>query len=124
HACAEAGTTLTLAAARALLAYDFPMNARELATGLRAAAVMAGAGQPIDVGHLPAAWATTLAPPAPPVATPVPEGDDGGPTREALAALLARHHGNVTAAARELGKGKMQLYRWMSRRGIDPASFR
>jgi hypothetical protein len=117
HLCAETGSTLTLAAARVLFAYPWPMNVRELHNGLRAAAVLAG-GQPIDAAHLPAAWQGegSAAPPA--------DSADGGPSREELEALLGRHQGNVTAAARELGKGKMQLYRWMSRRGIDPRSFR
>jgi DNA-binding NtrC family response regulator len=149
HACAELGTTLALSAARVVMEHAWPMNVRELLSGLRAAAVMAGAGNGIEAQHLPEAWRgeATAASGGPGAGERAAAGggdaggdgggtggvgdgsgggavDDGGPTREALAALLARHQGNVTAAARELGKGKMQLYRWMSRRGMDPASFR
>jgi DNA-binding NtrC family response regulator len=138
HACREFRARLTLDTAQALLAYDWPLNLRELASTIRAAAVLAGADRPIDLSHLPFARlalsantpAVTSAPT--PLAATVPdetvETDAGGggnaPSHEELAALLRRHRGNVTAAAREIGKGKMQLYRWMSRRGIDPRSYR
>jgi DNA-binding NtrC family response regulator len=154
HFCAQAGAELTLPAARALLAYDWPLNTRELATALRAAAVLAerapqaaaaGATAPrvIDVEHLPASLraapgpagaAAASAPPAPveaPPGTEAPSAADDGvdrypgtPGRAELQELLARHGGNVTAAARAVDKGKMQLYRWLARRGIDPRTFR
>jgi len=157
--CRQAGATLTLAAARALLAHGWPLNTRELATALRAAAVLAGGaagvgGSPpspiaIDVEHLPAAVrfpererapvaASPRAAPAAsaPAAAPGgaadasiesaggPDPYPGTPPRAELQELLQRHGGNVTAAAREVDKGKMQLYRWLARRGIDPRSFR
>ena len=46
------------------------------------------------------------------------------PTDAELRALLEKHHGNVAAAGRELGKARMQVHRWMERYGIDVADYR
>ena len=41
-----------------------------------------------------------------------------------LRALLAIHRGNVSALARQFGKARMQVHRWLSRYALDPESFR
>ncbi len=46
------------------------------------------------------------------------------PTEEQLRALLVRHHGNVAAVGRELGKERMQVHRWMKRYGISVEDYR
>jgi transcriptional regulator with GAF, ATPase, and Fis domain len=46
------------------------------------------------------------------------------PTEEQLRALLTRHHGNVAAVGRELGKERMQVHRWMKRYGISVEDYR
>lgn len=46
------------------------------------------------------------------------------PSEDALRALLARHHGNVAAVGRELGKERMQVHRWMKRYRIVPDDYR
>lgn len=132
HACGAAGARLTLAAGRAVLAYDWPLNIREIVGVVKAAAVLAGPGAEIDLRHLPGAWRQTArtltgADASTPAASPKSANDRrpyAGPPREELEALLARHEGNVTTAAQELGKGKMQLYRWMERLNLDPGAFR
>ncbi|HJK97705.1 MAG TPA: sigma 54-interacting transcriptional regulator [Polyangiaceae bacterium LLY-WYZ-14_1] len=58
----------------------------------------------------------------------IPGGGRGGPSTApeegALRACLARHRGNVAAVAREYGKQRMQVHRWMARYGIDPNHYR
>ena len=44
--------------------------------------------------------------------------------RSSLEQLLAEHHGNVAKVAKDLGTTRAQIYRWMSRLGIDVDSLR
>jgi transcriptional regulator of acetoin/glycerol metabolism len=44
--------------------------------------------------------------------------------RRHLVALLEKHQGKVSSVARDLGKARMQIHRWMQRFGIDPSTFR
>jgi len=44
------------------------------------------------------------------------------PPRAALEELLVKHAGNVEAVARELGRERRQIYRWMAAAGIDPST--
>jgi hypothetical protein len=109
---------LTPAAGQALLQYDWLLNVRELNQLLEVALAVAGS-DPIDVVHLPdrvTLQTTTPRPSMPP--------DPSGELRDRLTAALARHEGNVSAAARDLGKARMQVQRWMRRFGIDGRSFR
>jgi transcriptional regulator of acetoin/glycerol metabolism len=55
--------------------------------------------------------------PPPPVRTEAP-------AEEEMRALLVRHQGNVTAIARELGKDRVQIHRWMKRYNLSPDDFR
>ncbi|MCA9523379.1 MAG: sigma-54-dependent Fis family transcriptional regulator, partial [Myxococcales bacterium] len=41
-----------------------------------------------------------------------------------LEELLGVHAGNVSRVARELGRDRKQVYRWLTGYGIDPESFR
>jgi DNA-binding NtrC family response regulator len=116
---------------RLLLAYDFPLNVRELHQALAVAVVIAGA-EPLAVAHFPEplrrAGAATSRPSTPPSAASsgrggAPQSADD-PVRDALVAALQTHRGNVSEVARTLGKTRMQVHRWMRRYGIDPASFR
>jgi transcriptional regulator of acetoin/glycerol metabolism len=110
---------LTPAAGRALLRYDWPLNVRELHQTLEVAATLAE-GSAIDLVHLPEAVARAASfPPA--EARAVATGD---PLCDGLVASLTRHRGNVAAVARELGKARMQVHRWMRRFGLEAGSFR
>ena len=46
------------------------------------------------------------------------------PTEAELRALCERFEGNVSAMARELGKARMQIHRWLDRYDIDVESYR
>jgi sigma-54 dependent transcriptional regulator, acetoin dehydrogenase operon transcriptional activator AcoR len=123
---ASGGARVTPAAARALFAYPWPRNIRELENTLRSSRVRSGDGL-IDLDHLPDEIAACgqvdeAGPPlvAPP-ATCTPADDE---LRAALVSALDHHGGNVTAAARMLGKHREQLHRWVRRFGIDLHSFR
>jgi len=108
------GGTLTPPAARALFAYDWPGNIRELRKSLTTAVVLAE-GAPIDLRHLPAV-----------VSRPAPPSASGGEiaTRQRLSALLAEHRGNLSAVARATGKARVQIQRWVKRFELDPEDFR
>jgi transcriptional regulator with GAF, ATPase, and Fis domain len=56
-----------------------------------------------------------------PPATTIPEdlSADERAQRESLAAAIARHDGNLAAVARELGKDRTQIRRWMKRFGLS-----
>jgi len=44
--------------------------------------------------------------------------------REELVALMRERKGNVAQVARDLGRARMQIHRWMKRYGIKPDDFR
>ena len=48
----------------------------------------------------------------------------GAPTEAKLRELLVRWGGNVAAVARALGKGRMQVHRWMRRYGLEADEYR
>ena len=109
-----AGTTLAGAAARALFAYAWPRNLRELARAVERAVALAN-GTEITLAHLPAEVAQAkLAPP--------PAEPDAG--RDELDALLEKHTGNVTHVAADLGRVRQQVQRWLKRYGLDPERYR
>ena len=115
--------TLTAAAARALFAYDWPGNIRELEMALHRAAALAGTGAAIDVAHLPPLLAAALEDlnrPRPVSALTAADTE----RRARVVALLTEHRGNVSAVARVFGKARWQIHRWMRDLAIDPADFR
>ena len=113
-------------AARALFSYPFPLNVRELEQCLASALVLAD-GEPIAWEHLPGALrdiqneTTRPAAPAPETAT-LSEQDRA--VRGELEGALRATNGNVSEAARRLGKARQQIQRWVRRFGIDLSTFR
>ena len=99
-------------AVEALYAYRWPLNVRELERAL--AAAIAVAGERIELAHLPA---SLRAEPSPIV--PVELDDADRALRDQLAAAIARHGGNLAAVAKELGKDRTQIRRWMKRFGLS-----
>jgi transcriptional regulator with PAS, ATPase and Fis domain len=109
-----------------LFDYDWPFNVRELETAIRRAVALADGA--LDASHLP------------PAALEPDAGAGGGgpeerlgrasvdravaPSEETMRALLTRHAGNVAAVARELGKDRVQIHRWLKRYAISPDEFR
>jgi transcriptional regulator with AAA-type ATPase domain len=121
---ARDASTLTLSASfvRALLRYAWPSNVRELQQALARAAVLADGGR-LEAAHLPeeVSRGGVTAPSAPPPATDdVPDVA----LRRELVAALERHGGNVSHVAREMGKARMQIQRWLKKLRIDPEVFR
>ncbi len=119
---------ITAAVPYALHHYTWPFNVRELETALRRAITVA-AGAPIDVKHLPdeirERWSTYGSPPPAPSSQAVSSSRPGVmPPPEELRLLLERHKGNVSAVARDLGKDRAQVHRWLVRCGLAPSEFR
>jgi transcriptional regulator of acetoin/glycerol metabolism len=114
HAGAEAaGLRLTADACSALLARRWPLNVRELERVLQAGIELARSGQEIGVEHL-----------GPELRLARPDELDP-PDREAeLRRLLRLRGGNVSAVAREMGKARMQIHRWMAQFGINAEDYR
>jgi DNA-binding NtrC family response regulator len=109
-----AEVTFDAAAARQLLAHDWPKNIRELEQAVTSAAVLAG-GRPIAVRHLPRAVAAATFRKA---AAPT------DPVAEELARQLDAHAGNVSAIARAMGKTRKQIQRWLKRFGMNADAYR
>lgn len=103
-------------AARALFRYSWPWNIRELEQAL-ASALALGRGRPIGLADLP--------PPLREASDPdrsLSERDRAH--KRALAEALAEGGGNISEAARRLGKARTQIRRWCRRFDLDPAKFR
>ncbi len=114
---------LRVDAARALFTYPFPLNVRELEQCLCAALVFAGADA-ITFRYLPdkLRGAHGSSPPAPLPAAALSAED--AVLRNLLVAVLRETSGNVTEAARRMGKARQQVQRWLRRFEQDPLSFR
>lgn len=130
----------------ALLLHDYPHNARDLrrvATQLK----LRGAAHAVwDVSLIDPLERFA---PASPVPAAAPENDAEGssapprragsdardsrgpaepegavPTREALIALLRTHRGVIADIARETGRSRKQVYRWLERHGLKLEEYR
>ena len=110
-------------AARALLLHSWPLNVRELEKCLASAVLLARDGR-VELEHLRETLFDAPKPAAPPQGV-APEGlrEADRRLREQLIELLRANGGNVTAAARTMGKARTQVQRWLRRFEIDPASF-
>jgi len=116
-----AKTTFTAEAVRALLRYEWPLNVRELERSLQAAVALAGTGA-IQLRHFPPAVTASPGPArprevSPPDATVLSDRDRE--LRDSVVAALKASNGNIAAAARTLGKARVQVQRWIKRFGID-----
>jgi DNA-binding NtrC family response regulator len=124
-------------AALALFRHDWPANVRELERALNAALVLAQEER-IGSAHLPVTVRESLTRPTTgpqsavsmPIAADVPP-QPTGPLSAAdeelkakLLELFAKHDGSIAAVARELGKERVQIRRWIRRYGIDVAALK
>jgi transcriptional regulator of acetoin/glycerol metabolism len=108
---------LSVDAGRALFAHTWPGNIRELEKALSSAMVLS-AGKTIELEHLPQSLRERPQSSAPTLR------EEGQKLRDELVSRMKAHGGNVTAAARAMGKARTQVQRWLRRYGIDPLSFR
>jgi transcriptional regulator with PAS, ATPase and Fis domain len=107
---------ITADACTALFKRLWPLNVRELDRTLQSALVLAAETKEIDLDHIGG-------PPGSEGASEV-VGQMSQKLRERLLDALARHSGNVSAVARDMGKARMQIHRWMDQFSIDPETFR
>jgi DNA-binding NtrC family response regulator len=103
--------------------YDWPYNVRELEAAVRRAVAVAK-GPELTVDELPETVREQMREYGTPAAPPPPQARPGPPTPDELRDLLARHAGNVAAVARDLGRDRAQIHRWMRYAGIDPQDYR
>jgi DNA-binding NtrC family response regulator len=118
----RANVRFSIDLARAFFHYDWPLNLREIHHALSAALVFAEDGK-LKLRHAPAAVRAVTSPSTAP-ASPSPPDEEDVRLRADLESALVRHKGNVSEIARELGKTRMQIHRWMRRFGIDAESYR
>jgi DNA-binding NtrC family response regulator len=108
--------------ARRLLTYSWPLNVRELENLLTVSMALAHQGV-VEWAHMPESLMNTKEHQG-------EAGDSGSDLanpenqRERLEMLLKQHQGNVSAVAREMGRSRMQVHRWLQRFGIDLGQFR
>ena len=100
----------------ALLTYDYPGNVRQLQHIVQRAVAIAQ-GSVLEVGDLAE---EVLAPrAAPPLAEGTVAAARERAERDMIAATLARHEGEISAAARELHVSRTTMWRLMKKHGIN-----
>lgn len=107
---------LTVGAVEALLSYRWPRNVRELQHAAEHVKLY-GDVERVETRFLPKQVQQSAK-------TSAPRDAEVRPSREAIAAALSSHGGNVAKAARSLGHHRQALYRWMKAYGLDPSDFR
>jgi transcriptional regulator with GAF, ATPase, and Fis domain len=112
---------LSIEAVRALMLHEWPFNIRELEKALERALVLARSGR-IELAHLPEGLQAKRDIVRRTVATQL--SDEDRKLRDELIEHLKKHKGNVSAVAREMGKARMQIQRWIRRFGIDVEGMR
>jgi transcriptional regulator with GAF, ATPase, and Fis domain len=117
--------TLTPDALEALLVFRYPYNVRELKALVAEFMAVSQGNEPLDARYLAGARAD--------IAGPLEGRSDiagakaekaSNAEREKLVNLLESHGGNIAAVAKQLGKPRAQIYRWLSRFGISPRQHR
>jgi DNA-binding NtrC family response regulator len=102
----------------ALYLHTWKGNVRELGKVLAVAKVLAQGAGPVELGHLPKQIAARV---------DVRGGDRARrkrPTREQLVALLARHAGDVARVAREIGRQRTLVWRWLREDSVRVDDYR
>jgi transcriptional regulator with AAA-type ATPase domain len=114
---------LTAEAGVAIAMYDWPFNIRELVQRLKRAQVLAQ-GMPVTPAHFALQQEPSRPTPGRSPASAPPLSQEDARLRSEIVAKLEQHGGNIAEVAREMGKARMQVHRWLKRFGIDPDTFR
>jgi transcriptional regulator with PAS, ATPase and Fis domain len=104
---------------QALFLHTWKGNVRELEKVVTLARVLAGEGKAIALEHLPVPMAAKIEPP--PVKAAVQRKR---PTREELRTLLSLHGGDVAQLAREIGRQRTLVWRWLRENQLKPDDYR
>jgi transcriptional regulator of acetoin/glycerol metabolism len=103
-----------------LFLHSWKGNVRELEKVVTVARVLAGEGVPIGLPHLPVQFSTR---PTPAPVALVPKRRKR-PTRDELASLLGRHGGDVAGLAREIGRQRTLVWRWLRENQLRPDDYK
>ena len=105
-----------------LVRHDYPYNVRELVHEIERAVVISDGGV-IQKSHLfPSADGARGASEG--AAPKLDLSPEDVALRSELVRHLGQHRGNVADVAREMGKARMQIHRWLKRFDIDPGVYR
>jgi transcriptional regulator with GAF, ATPase, and Fis domain len=112
-------------AAEVLVRHSWPFNIRELESVVRGFVATEG-DVVLGLGYLKEHHTGLVVAFREDEAPPMTRrfGTDSVRDRESLEMLLNRHLGNVSAVAKELGKQRAQVYRWLKEQGLDPDRYR
>ena len=99
----------------ALLAYDYPGNVRQLQHIVQRAVAIAR-GPVLELGDLSEEVVAPRSVPAPPEGTVAAARERA--ERDMIVTTLARHHGEISSAARELQVSRTTMWRLMKKHGI------
>lgn len=128
----ELELNLTPDAAESLLLWDWPYNVRELESFTRSFAAVGPKDGRLDTRYLRETKPQMLEPVArrhtngegTPATGDTASPRSSSPDREALKQALAAHRGNVSSAAKAMGKPRAQIYRWLKFYGLKAQDFR
>jgi DNA-binding NtrC family response regulator len=115
---------LSAQAAERLLLHPWPRNVRELQAAMRSLGLRLGERLEVRRADVEAVLEAPDPGPLPGPPAPGARGDAAIPSREELAARLGELRGNVSRLAAHYGKDAKQIYRWLKRYRLDPASHR
>jgi transcriptional regulator with PAS, ATPase and Fis domain len=117
--------SMTHALAEALLLHAWPFNVREVLAVAREMRVNTG-DQPLGIEAFRARFDVPSSRASAPAAAGArrPRSAAAPPDAAALAALLERKGGNVADVARELGRSRRQVYRWLAKYQLAIDAFR
>jgi transcriptional regulator of acetoin/glycerol metabolism len=112
---------LSPSAAEALLIWHWPHNVRELRALVESFMTLEESGTELGLEHLAETNPAMVAAFTEPRNDEAPVNKSLGPSigRSQLQALLVKHEGNVSAVAKELGKVRAQVYRWIKSYGLS-----
>jgi DNA-binding NtrC family response regulator len=119
----EACPTLSPEAGIDLVMQSWPCNIRELVAAIRRAIILSD-GQLLQSHHLNPGRSGGRTQPGSVIARGEKRRYPDDSIKEELISRLTESRGNIAQVARDLGKARMQVHRWMKRYGIEISSFR